>query len=245
MSPRGFKCKSEILEFLKKKYEEITTINFNEDYLIAIEHFDEITEYVLRKFLNERYEKSRSADQAWKSCKGEVYEYAIFKLLDKMITQDSRLSSNLKVEKGDDIIKRFPQKISIRNWREIFPDIDLVILDRKEDEILAILSCKTSLRERLTETAFWRRELQRFEHLAKIKCIFITTDKDEELKTETNRYILLHIIDYTIVTDPRKYELLISHYKRKYGNRHDFEYLTNKIRPVRDFPKILQEFLSK
>ncbi len=101
------------------------------------------------------------------------------------------------------------------------------------------ISCKTSLRERLTETAFWRRELERFDSTRGIHLVFITTDKDNELKIDTNRYILLHVVDCTFVTDPQKYNELVRSYKEKYGNREDFSRLMSKVKTIAEISDFL------
>lgn len=103
---------------------------------------------------------------------------------------------------------------------------------------MAIISCKTSLRERLTETAFWKRELEK--NKEKINLIFVTTDKDNELKNDTNRYILLHVVDCTFVTDPIQYEELLRYYEAKYGSMEDFDELIKKVKPIDKIGEYLQ-----
>ena len=107
----------------------------------------------------------------------------------------------------------------------------------------AIISCKTSLRERLTETAFWKREFERSKSEDNIKLIFITTDKDEELKLDTNRYILLHVIDYVVVTNPEKYERLLKFYEKKFRDKENFEELIRKIYSVGDLEELFKHFV--
>jgi len=84
-------------------------------------------------------------------------------------------------------------------------------------------ACKTSLRERLTETAFWRREPERNPRTRDIRLLFVTTDKDDELRIDTNRYIIFHVMNHRFVTDPNKCKQLIQVYKGKYGDRRDFK----------------------
>ena len=68
----------------------------------------------------------------------------------------------------------------------------------------------------------------------------MTTDKDNELRTETNRYILSHVVDYTFITNPQKYEELITAYQNKYGDRKDFNMLLNKIKPIDEMKEFLE-----
>ena len=139
---------------------------------------------------------------------------------------------------GEDII-RYKDGFVIKNWSEIFPDVDLLIV--KENKVEVIISCKTSLRERLTETAFWKRELERFETTRNIKIVLITTNKDDELQQDLNRYILLHVLNCTFITDPQKYEQLINDFKNKYGNRSEFPDLILKVRFIADFEQFLNQ----
>jgi len=118
-----------------------------------------------------------------------------------------------------------------------------LLIDKEVSRIKAIISCKTSLRERLTETAFWKREIEE-RHGSKIFVIFITSDKDEELKIETNRYIILHVIDYTFITNKKKYEKLCKTFEKRYANKEDFSILLEKIRPISEFSEVLKN-LSK
>jgi hypothetical protein len=69
--------------------------------------------------------------------------------------------------------------------------------------------------------------------------VFITTDKDRELRTDTNRYILLHVVDYTFITDPKRYAELIEAYKKKYGEKENFEDLIGKIKSI----DVVKQFL--
>jgi hypothetical protein len=80
---RGFKPKEEVLALLKDKYDEIVSKVYNGNYLDAVQNFDELAENKLRATLQLFYNKPRSRDQAWRTCKGSLYEYAVFKVLNK------------------------------------------------------------------------------------------------------------------------------------------------------------------
>jgi len=238
---RGFKCKNEILNALTNKYNEIVGANYNRDYIEAIQDFEQIAEKMLRVILNNFYNNDKSRNQAWKTCKGALYEYAVFKCIQHIIINDKLLNQKFTVMMGDEAIVQHKDQIVIKNWSEIFPDVDILIIERATNMVKVIISCKTSLRERLTETAFWKRELERSNNTKEIRLVFITTDKDNELRTDTNRYILLHVIDSTFVTDPQKYNELVADYRNKYGNRTDFSQLISKVKAITE----IGEFLHK
>jgi len=235
--------KEDILTLLEKRYDEITKNEFDNDYLKSIQKFEDITEGKLRNLLDSFYKTHTSKDQAWKVFKGKLYEYAVYRCIQQSLIKN-KLNEIFCIVKGEEVlVPKYREQIGISNWNYIFPDIDLAIINKKSNEIAAIISCKTSLRERLTETAFWKRELEKVKKNVKFKIIFITTNKDNELQTETNRYIIFHVIDCTFITDLKKYERLIEDYKRKYGNREDFDKLIKKVRFISEISKYFSEEL--
>ena len=242
---RGFKCKKEVLETLKQGYDSIVRSRFQGNFLDALKNFDSLAEDSLRGILIRYYPNQRSRDQAWKTCKGSLYEYAVFRYIQNIVENDDLLKDKIIVMMGDEALISHKDQIIIRNWCDIFPDADILIIDKRTDSVIAILSCKTSLRERLTETAFWKRELEKTRDMTEIKLVFVTTDKDNELRTETNRYILLHVIDYTFITDPEKYNELIEAYEKKYGNRDDFKELLRKVKFIDEMEDFILHLLNR
>ena len=236
---RGFKCKENVLISLKRGYDRIVEVEYSKNYLKAIQQFDFVAEEKLRNLLGRFYDNHRSRDQAWKTCKGSLYEYAVFKCIQQVIAEN-KLDDKLLVLMGDVALIQHKDQIVIRNWSDIFPDVDIIIIEKKTDLVKAIISCKTSLRERLTETAFWKRELEKTKNTQDIKLVFITTDKDNELRIDTNRYILLHVIDCTFVTDSKKYKELIEAYSKKYGNREDFDQLLSRVKFIGEIEQFLK-----
>ena len=238
---RGIRCRREVINDLINEYDSIVSSQYSGDYLKAIQNFDNIAENNLRSILEKFYSNKTSRDQAWKSCKGELYEYAVFKYLKNTIEMDEELTSKYHVLRGSEGLIPYGDKITIRNWSVIYPDADILVIEKKTESVKVIISCKTSLRERLTETAFWKRELERNKSTRNIKVVFITTDKDNELKIDTNRYILLHVIDCTFVTDPLKYKNVIEYLKEKYSDKKDFKKLYAKLKFIEEFPYFLKQ----
>ena len=240
MKRRGFRCKKEVLEQLRHRYDEITTTDFKGDYLRILENFDIVAEGSLRNILYPHYDSRRSADAAWRTCKGSLYEYAVFKVVNKIIFEQQDLKQKFIALVGDDALIEYKEQLVIRNWNEIFPDVDILIIEKETNDVKAIISCKTSLRERFTETAFWKRELEKRSNTKNIKLIFVTTDKDDELRVDTNRYILLHVIDCTFVTNPHKFQQLMDTFKYRYGKREDFYELLSKVRNISEIGDYLR-----
>jgi len=49
---RGFRCKKEILDILKQKYDEAVVNEYKNDSLEALKKFDDISEHTLRGILH-------------------------------------------------------------------------------------------------------------------------------------------------------------------------------------------------
>lgn len=61
------------------------------------------------------------------------------------------------------------------------PDVDIVIFDPKDSTIVAVLSCKVTLRERIAQTGYWKIKLASDIITNNIKVFFITPDEDGTL----------------------------------------------------------------
>lgn len=61
------------------------------------------------------------------------------------------------------------------------PDVDLVIYDPRNYEIIAILSSKSTLRERIAQTGYWKIKLSQDKITKHIKVFFVTSDGDKTL----------------------------------------------------------------
>lgn len=96
------------------------------------------------------------------------------------------LSSKLKVIKGNTILKNslLWKKLAIPvgkvgSEQKIWGDIDLVVIDESYNPF-GIISCKTSLHGRFSETLFYAVVLR--ELLPRLKVIFATPDKGRQQK---------------------------------------------------------------
>ena len=218
---------------LRQKYDNEVNAR-GDSYISALIKFDDIAENRVRGILG----TGTSADQAWKSCKGTLYEYAVCKAIEEIFNKIPELSSRLDVIHGSMLSLNYKNQITIKNWAEILPDVDFAVIDKSNERVKAIISCKTSLRERLTETAFWKREIQN----RGIEYVFITTDKDDELRSDNNRYIVMHVLDYTIITDRIQLHKVINTWREKYRNKSDFNQLIMKIGGMRKLCEVLCQY---
>lgn len=114
---KKLRCKKKLFEELEKIYENIVNAEFQGEWIKALENFDEITETKIRLNLKEFYPEQKSRDQAWKSCKGLLYEKVVFKTLKEIIDRDKELKKKFEIISGEEGIKEeaLKEQIVIRN----------------------------------------------------------------------------------------------------------------------------------
>lgn len=61
------------------------------------------------------------------------------------------------------------------------PDVDIVIYDPKTKKVIAVISSKVTLRERIAQTGYWKIKLQNQVLTKHIKVYFVTPDEDRTL----------------------------------------------------------------
>ncbi len=68
----------------------------------------------------------------------------------------------------------------------ICPIVDLIIIyDPKTSKVVAVLSSKVTLRERIAQTGYWKIKLASDEATKHIKVYFVTPDEDGTLTIKT------------------------------------------------------------
>ena len=61
------------------------------------------------------------------------------------------------------------------------PDADIVVYNPEDSQIIAIISSKTSLAERIAQTGYWKFKLLEDENTKHIKVYLITSDAKQDL----------------------------------------------------------------
>jgi len=128
-------------------------------------------------------------EQSWKGFKGNALEGLILYIMNDEIEK-----MGLKIVKGKKFERTKPENLSTelkqvkKNLSVDFgkfgfhtPDVDLVIYNPKTCNVLAVLSSKVTLRERITQTAYWNLKMKNYELTKHIKVYFITPDEDGTL----------------------------------------------------------------
>jgi len=132
---------------------------------------------------------NKDHEQSWKGFKGKNLEKLIVHII-----EDEIKSLGLKIAKGDSLERTKPENLSEElsrvkravsvNYGEFglhLPDADIIIYDPQSLKIIAILSSKSTLRERIAETGYWKIKLSQDAVTKNIKVLFITPDEDRTL----------------------------------------------------------------
>jgi len=61
------------------------------------------------------------------------------------------------------------------------PDVDIIIYEPKTYEVIAVISSKVTLRERIAQTGYWKIKLSQDKITKHIKVFFVTPDEDKTL----------------------------------------------------------------
>jgi len=180
---------------LKKRIEEI--IKQMEkgkiDFLTAWNEIKKMkNEYVGQK------DAFKSAEQSWHSFIGKKFQKMVHITIKNFIEKEKKAFPLLKgltvltesEVKKEEIISR---KLSVKYGSFfLLPDVDSVIVnmneeDRWKSEILAIISCKTSLRERIAQACYWKLKLLSSDATKHIKVFLATVDNDGDFTIENGK----------------------------------------------------------
>ncbi|OGY58446.1 MAG: hypothetical protein A3C03_01425 [Candidatus Colwellbacteria bacterium RIFCSPHIGHO2_02_FULL_45_17] len=130
-------------------------------------------------------------------------------VMEKVNSDLDATESSLKVIRGDDVPKDSTlwNKLAIpvgepSSTQKIWGDVDLVVVDELEQP-LAVISCKTSLHGRLSETLFYAKVLR--DLVPGLKIVFATSDKGRQQKKTWSS-------EWGSADKPTKDRLLGSHY---------------------------------
>jgi type II restriction enzyme len=132
-------------------------------------------------------------EQSWKPVKGNILEKLITHIL-----EDEVASLGLKIVRGRTLDKSKSQNLSkelsvvkrnlLVDYGEFgshLPDVDMVIYNPKDLKVLAVISSKSSLRERIAQTAYWKLKLYGDKATEHIQVYFLTPDEDGTLTIKT------------------------------------------------------------
>lgn len=129
-------------------------------------------------------------EQSWRAFKGKNLE----KLIEYIIIDEVR-ALGLEVVNGNTLERTNAENLSkglskvkrnlLVDYSEFgyyLPDVDLIIYKPDTSEIVAVLSSKVTLRERIAQTGYWKIKLASDEATRHIKVYFVTPDEDGTLR---------------------------------------------------------------
>ena len=156
--------------------------------------------------------------QSWNSVKGQLFErfahYTIQSMIEEMSAENLKLAYGNKTGEEDGDTSRIAEQKTARNSIKVdfgdqgewSPDADLIVYSNYDDiRVEAIISCKTSLRERIAQTAFWRYKLASSDATSHIENYLITLDSDDVFlgnNPSKSRAIALSELDAIFVLKP-------------------------------------------
>lgn len=152
----------------------------------------------------EKEYKTVDERQSYVQKSGEDWEKRVMNFVNERLKE---AGSDLFVMRGNTIKKNSPLwnelAIPVGSSKKIWGDIDLVVTDKHKKPI-AVISCKTSLHGRFSETLFYAVVLK--EQIDELKVVFTTPDKGRQQKTSEWQS------EWGSEEKPTKDRLLGSHY---------------------------------
>jgi type II restriction enzyme len=131
----------------------------------------------------------RDHEQSWRAFKGKNFEKLVLYIILREVenlglkivdgnTLERTLSKNLSYELNQ--VKR-NLLIDYGEFGSHLPDVDLIIYEPKSCKVIAVVSGKITLRERIAQTGYWKIKLSDDEITKHIKVFFVTPDEDGTL----------------------------------------------------------------
>lgn len=128
-------------------------------------------------------------EQSWRAFKGKNLE----KLIEYIITDEVR-DLGLEVVNGNTLERtnesNLPEDIGqvkrnlLVDYGQLgyhLPDVDIIIYNPKTKKVIAVISSKVTLRERIAQTGYWKIKLHNQSLTKHIKVYFVTPDEDGTL----------------------------------------------------------------
>jgi len=128
-------------------------------------------------------------EQSWRAFKGKNLEKLII-----YIIKDEVENLGLKIVEGNKLERTQGANLS-RELSEVkrnllvdygkfgsyLPDVDIAIYRPRTNKIMAVISSKVTLRERIAQTGYWKLKLASDKVTKHIKVYFVTPDEDQTL----------------------------------------------------------------
>lgn len=129
-------------------------------------------------------------EQSWRAFKGKNLEKLIeYIIADEVTALGLKVVNGNSLERtnGSNLTKELSQVkrnllVDYGEFGSHLPDVDLIIYNPNTSKVVAVLSSKVTLRERIAQTGYWKIKLASDEATKHIKVYFVTPDEDGTLK---------------------------------------------------------------
>ncbi len=172
-------------EDLKDMYSATELIEGEEAYRAVSQLLQDAKERHKQDFLRDKPDGDH--EQSWRAFKGKNFE----KLIQHIITESIE-ALGLKVINGNQLERTIRLPIDLRQVKKNLlidfgefgchlPDVDIIVYNPENLRVIALISSKVTLRERIAQTGYWKLKLLEQEDTEHIRVYFITPDEDGTL----------------------------------------------------------------
>ena len=160
----------------------------------AYKHISELLEEAKELHKKDWIQKptpDKDHEQSWRAFKGKNLEKLVV-----YIINDEVESLGLKIVDGNKLERTSSSNLSFElssikhnllvdygEFGSHLPDVDIIIYNPKTCKIIAVISSKVTLRERIAQTGYWKIKLSKDKVTEHIKVFFVTPDEDGTLTT--------------------------------------------------------------
>ena len=128
-------------------------------------------------------------EQSWRAFKGKNLEKLIVHIIaDEVKALGLKIADGNTLErtKAENLSKELSQvkrnlMIDYGEFGSHLPDVDIIIYKPETSKVIAVLSSKVTLRERIAQTGYWKIKLSSDKATKHIKVYFVTPDEDGTL----------------------------------------------------------------
>jgi type II restriction enzyme len=205
-------------------FNDLKNLYLKKKEIFGEESYKHISE-ILREAKDRHYDEwknhptpNQDHEQSWRAFKGKNLEKLIQYIITEQVEQlGLKVVNGNMLERSTDLseeLSKVKSNLEIDYGDEFglyLPDADIVIYDPNNDcKVLAVISSKATLRERIAQTGYWKFKLLQNKKTKDIKVYFITPDEDRTLTSKKQpkkgRAIVEVDLDCTYVLTEEKIE---------------------------------------
>jgi len=166
-------------------YSKTQLVEGEEAYKTVSQILQDAKELHKKDFLRDK--PNGDHEQSWRAFKGKNFERLIQHIITESIEAlGMKVINGNKLERSKNLpleLRRVKRNLAI-DYREFglhLPDVDIVVYSPEDQGVIAVISSKVTLRERIAQTGYWKLKLLADQTTEHIKVYFITPDEDGTL----------------------------------------------------------------